>query len=186
MSEAVNASGVVGACVENVLAACRRLRPRPGVVRSPRITWPARALLAFAIYGSVLHPAPAQQQSLRDDALGLMGAGLMPNGLAGYCQKFVEPNPSLLSAVAQWNQRNNKFMEQAVKATQTSGGLTAADQAQLDGNAGQLIKLIIEGQKDRVAYCRSLVAVFANRTSDLDQNKETSPMLMRLQAAGTK
>lgn len=120
------------------------------------------------------------KQSIRNDALLLMGAGLSVPGFAAYCNKYVENNPALLKAAAEWNQRNWHIMEKTIQAIKWSGGLTNAEREYLDKLAFRLLKQEMEAEQDKASYCRAIASETDRRSLDLDKRTDTSSAARRI------
>ena len=126
------------------------------------------------------------KESLRNDALLLMGASVLPPGTAAYCNKYVEPNDRLIAAAVAWNRRNDAALKQIVRVFQWTGGMSDADRVALDRYAYQLVKESVESEPDRAGYCRGIADQLDGGGMDLDRRDTTAPALKRIMAAKTE
>jgi hypothetical protein len=145
------------------------------------VLWAAGAfsvlLLASAIYSS----AKAQdRQSVRDDAMLLMGVGTWVPGIAAYCNKYVEPNEDLLSAAAAWNSRHKAELNKVVRTLEWTGGLSRDEKALLDKMSIAMLRREIDGQKDKAEYCRNIQKAMNQGMFDLWTFEQTASAIERI------
>jgi hypothetical protein len=122
------------------------------------------------------------KQSLRDDAMRLMGAGVLVPGVAVYCNKFVEPNERLLTAAAHWSKRHEPLLRQIVRVFEWSGGMSAEDRDKLDRFAFKLVRQTVDGQEDKPGYCRHMASEIEAGNMDL-QNGSLADSVQRIMGA---
>lgn len=140
----------------------------------------------FATILVVAIALPAEQdtdvQSIRDDAMLLMGAATWVPGVAAYCHKYVEANPGILDAANAWNRRHDSDLRKVVATIKAVGGLSQEEKEQIDRLAMQALKSEIESQDDKNGYCSQIEAALIQGILDLDRRDDTAPALERIRA----
>lgn len=141
--------------------------------------------ITFLLVGgwTLTHPSATRQKVLHDDAIHLMGSGLFVPTMAGYCEKFVEPNPALIAAATDWNKRNAAFMDRIIETLKWTGGWTEDEKNGYDRGTVATIKRMVDSSEDRAAFCRSQIDILRDEKSDLDKNEVTAPLLRRVMNA---
>jgi hypothetical protein len=145
----------------------------------------ARWLWVAAWLGVAVPAAQADddKESLRNDALLLMGACVMPAGIAAYCNKYVEQNDRLIAAAVAWNKRNDAAMKRTLRVFNWAGGMSDADRQALDRAAFEAVKESVESEPDRAGYCRNVAEILETGQMDLDKSEGTAPAFRRIMAA---
>ena len=129
-------------------------------------------IIVVSLFGGTRFSASASAQSqlsLRDAALRVMGGSLVAPGVAAYCEKYVEANPSLLDAAQQWNRRNASIMKRTVEALKLSGGISNEEKDILGRSAFKWTKKLVENNNDRKEFCRNAVTNINNGSLDIDK-----------------
>jgi hypothetical protein len=121
-------------------------------------------------------------QSLREDAMFLMGAGLFVPGSALYCNERVQPNERLVAAAADWNKRHDAVLRKVVQVVEWSGGMSAEDRGKLDRMAMRMLQQSFDEQPDKVAYCNRILADLEAGAMDLETGEMAGPT-QRIMAA---
>jgi hypothetical protein len=123
----------------------------------------------------------AQSDKARSqDLLFLIGTSLAVPGIAAYCEKYIEKNPGLIAAAQRWNQRHQKVQELIIDGIKRAGGLSVEQKRKFDSEAFQLLKKEIEGERDKVAYCRDAARIIDAGDMDFSKRPDTAAALSRL------
>jgi len=118
--------------------------------------------------------ASPDKKALRADALVVMNAAIRVSTGALYCNKFVQPNPRLVAAAQQWNERQRAPIERVTAIIEKSGGLS--DQEKDASN-----KTAFAAWQDLdSARCAGLLRDIESGALDLDKHPDTAPAIKRI------
>lgn len=162
--------------------ACGILLSRTLDLRGNIRAWSKPPTSALAIADTT--PTVDQRQSVRNDAMLLMGGSVMVPGVAAYCHEYVRPNARLVAAAVAWNSRNRVAMEAVVRAIEWAGGLSPAEKAKFDRIAFGYLKGTFDNDSNKPGLCTTFEVLITAGELDLASKADTAPALARLVAAG--
>jgi hypothetical protein len=169
--------GLIVALVREGYARIRRRRHDA----TRALLWATGAFAVLMIVATISTRAEEQKrESVRNDAMLLMGAGAWVPGIAAYCNKYVAPNRELLEAAAAWNKRHESELEQTIRAIKWAGGMSEEEKDLIDRMAFYLLKKEVEAQTDKAGYCQQMAQAFEQGVFDLEGKGDTAPALGRI------
>ena len=176
---------MIGAVVAGLKAGVQRLRGRPTGFLST-LLWATGVVIVILGASAVLSSKAADRQTVRDDAMLLLGAAAWVPSVAAYCDKYVAKNPEIIEAAISWNKRHRPQLDRIILAVDRSGGLTKEEKQIINRVAFAALRNEVEGQGDKIAYCQDISSAIAGGTLDLDRRDDTAAALRRVTGDETR